>query len=133
MKDKQHAKINSGDDWMDPLYLNELLTEEEKSIKKTTKDFCKSKLLPKVIEHNKKCFFDKKIYKEFGALGFLGLTISGYGAANASNVAYGLVAKEFESIDSSYRSAISVQSSLVIHPIFYFGSDEQKKITYLSL
>ena len=127
MKDKQHAKINSGDDWMDPLYLNELLTEEEKSIKKTTKDFCKSKLLPKVIEHNKRCFFDKKIYKEFGALGFLGLTISGYGAANASNVAYGLVAKEFESIDSSYRSAISVQSSLVIHPIFYFGSDEQKK------
>jgi glutaryl-CoA dehydrogenase len=112
--------------WMDPLYLNELLTEEEKSIKKTTKDYCKSNLLPKVIENNKKCFFDKKIYQEFGSLGFLGITINGYGAANASNVAYGLVAKEFESIDSSYRSAISVQSSLVIHPIFYFGSDEQK-------
>ena len=127
MKDKLHTKVNSGEDWADPLYLNELLTEEEKSIKKTTKDFCKSKLLPKVIEHNKKCFFDKKIYKEFGALGFLGLTISGYGAANASNVAYGLVAKEFESVDSSYRSALSVQSSLVIHPIFYFGSEEQKK------
>jgi glutaryl-CoA dehydrogenase len=127
MKDKHRTKVNFGNDWMDPLYLNELLTEEEKSIKKTTKDFCKSKLLPKVIEHNKRCFFDKKIYKEFGALGFLGLTISGYGAANASNVAYGLVAKEFESIDSSYRSALSVQSSLVIHPIFYFGSEEQKK------
>ena len=83
-------------------------------------------MLPKVIENNKKCFFDKKIYQEFGSLGFLGITIKGYGAANASNVAYGLVAKEFESIDSSYRSAISVQSSLVIHPIFYFGSDEQK-------
>ena len=127
MNDKKHAKENSIDSWMDPLYLNELLTEEEKSIRKTTKEFCKSKLLPKVVEHNKKCFFDKKIYKEFGALGFLGLTISGYGAANASNVAYGLVTKEFESIDSSYRSAISVQSSLVIHPIFYFGSEEQKK------
>ena len=127
MNDKKHAKGNSIDSWMDPLYLNELLTEEEKSIRKTTKEFCKSKLLPKVVEHNKKCFFDKKIYKEFGTLGFLGLTISGYGAANASNVAYGLVTKEFESIDSSYRSAISVQSSLVIHPIFYFGSEEQKK------
>ena len=127
MKDKLHTKVNSGEDWADPLYLNELLTEEEKSIKKTTKDFCKSKLLPKVVEHNKKCFFEKKIYKEFGALGFLGLTISGYGAANASNVAYGLVAKEFESVDSSYRSALSVQSSLVIHPIFHFGSEEQKK------
>jgi len=127
MSYKQHTNVNSKDSWMDPLYLNELLTEEEKSIRKTTKEFCKSKLLPKVVEHNKKCFFDKKIYKEFGTLGFLGLTISGYGAANASNVAYGLVTKEFESIDSSYRSAISVQSSLVIHPIFYFGSEEQKK------
>jgi len=115
------------DDWLDPFYLNELLTEEEHSIKKTIKDFCKSKLFPSVIEHNKKCFFDKNIYKEFGSLGLLGLTIDGYGAANASNVAYGLLAKEFESVDSSYRSAISVQSSLVIHPIFYFGSESQKK------
>ena len=114
-------------DWKDPLYLNNLLSDEEKAIQKTVKDYCKKKLLPTVIENNKKCFFDKKIYKEFGSLGFLGLTINGYGAANASNIAYGILAKEFESIDSSYRSAISVQSSLVIHPIFYFGSDEQKK------
>jgi len=127
MDAKHHKSELSQNNWMDPLYLNELLTEEEKSIRKTTKDYCKSKLLPKVIENNKKCFFDKKIYQEFGSLGFLGITINGYGAANASNVAYGLVTKEFESIDSSYRSAISVQSSLVIHPIFYFGSDEQKK------
>jgi glutaryl-CoA dehydrogenase len=69
MNDKKHAKGNSIDSWLDPLYLNELLTEEEKSIRKTTKEFCKSKLSPKVVEHNKKCFFDKKIYKEFGALG----------------------------------------------------------------
>ena len=122
-----HTINNSPDHWSDPLYLNELLTEEEKSIKKTIKDYCKSKLLPQVVEHNKKCFFDKNIYKDFGSLGFLGLTIDGYGAANASNVAYGLLAKEFESVDSSYRSAISVQSSLVIHPIFYFGSESQKK------
>ena len=122
-----HTINNSPDHWSDPLYLNELLTEEEKSIKKTIKDYCKSKLLPQVVEHNKKCFFDKNIYKDFGSLGFLGLTIDGYGAAKASNVAYGLLAKEFESVDSSYRSAISVQSSLVIHPIFYFGSESQKK------
>ena len=120
--------MSSHNDWIDPLYLNELLTEEEKLIKKTAKDFCNSKLYPRVIQDNKDCFFDKKIYREFGTLGFLGMTINGYGASKASNVAYGLVAKEFETIDSSYRSAISVQSSLVIHPIFYFGSDEQKKV-----
>ena len=127
MNNEYRTKKLSQNSWMDPLYLNELLTEEEKSIKKTTKDYCKSNLLPKVIENNKKCFFDKKIYQEFGSLGFLGITINGYGAASASSVAYGLVAKEFESVDSSYRSAISVQSSLVIHPIFYFGSEEQKQ------
>ena len=114
-------------DWIDPLYLNELLNDEEKSIKNTAKKFCNSKLLPRVVEDNKKCFFDKKTYQEYGSLGFLGITINGFGAANASNVAYGLVAKEFESIDSSYRSAISVQSSLVIHPIYSFGSNEQKQ------
>jgi len=127
MSTKQNTRGIDRDDWMDPLYLNELLTEEERSIKKTAKDYCNSKLLPRVIQDNKKCFFDKKIYQEFGSLGFLGITINGFGSANASNVAHGLVTKEFESIDSSYRSALSVQSSLVIHPIFYFGSDEQKQ------
>ncbi len=127
MIEKQHARDFPQDDWMDPLYLKLLLTEEEKLIKKTANDYCNSKLLPRVIKDNKKCFFDKKIYQEFGSLGFLGITINGYGAASASSVAYGLVAKEFESVDSSYRSAISVQSSLVIHPIFYFGSEEQKQ------
>jgi len=119
--------MSSDNNWIDPLYLNELLSDEEKAIKKTAKDFCNLELFPRVVQDNKSCFFDKKIYQKFGSLGFLGITINGYGAANASNVAYGLVSKEFESIDSSYRSAISVQSSLVIHPIFYFGSDEQKQ------
>jgi len=127
MAKKQQTRAFPQDDWLDPLYLNQLLTEEEKLIKKTASDYCNMKLLPRVIKDNKKCFFDKKIYLEFGSLGFLGSTINGYGAAKTSNVAYGLVAKEFESIDSSYRSAISVQSSLVIHPIYYFGSDEQKQ------
>ena len=113
--------------WRDPLYLEELLTEEEKSLRIKIRDYCQNKLLPKVIECNNKSFFDKTFYPDLGSLGFLGNTIKGYGSANVSSVAYGLVAKELESIDSSYRSAISVQSSLVIHPIFTFGSEEQKK------
>ena len=113
--------------WKDPLYLEELLTEEEKSLRIKIRDYCQNKLLPKVIECNNKSFFDKTFYPDLGSLGFLGNTIKGYGSANVSSVAYGLVAKELESIDSSYRSAISVQSSLVIHPIFTFGSEEQKK------
>ena len=113
--------------WRDPLYLDELLTEEEKSIRVKIKDYCQNKLLPKVIENNNKSIFDKTFYPDLGSLGFLGNTIKGYGSTNVSSVAYGLIAKELESIDSSYRSAISVQSSLVIHPIFNFGSEEQKK------
>ena len=113
--------------WKDPLYLEELLTDEEKSLRVKIKDYCQNKLLPKVIECNNKSFFDKSFYPDLGSLGFLGNTIKGYGSANVSSVAYGLVAKELESIDSSYRSAISVQSSLVIYPIFTFGSEEQKK------
>jgi len=113
--------------WRDPLYLDELLTEEEKSIRVKIKDYCQNKLLPKVIENNNKSIFDKTFYPDLGSLGFLGNTIKGYGSSNVSSVAYGLIAKELESIDSSYRSAISVQSSLVIYPIFNFGSEEQKK------
>ena len=119
--------MTSYNDWMDPLYLNELLTNEEALIKKTARDFCKSELLPNVVKNNKKSFFDKNIYPKIGSLGFLGININGYGGTNASNISYGLVLKEFESIDSSYRSAISVQSSLVIYPIFHFGSNEQKQ------
>ena len=120
--------MTSDNKWIDPLYLTDLLTNEEKAIKDTAHEFCKSILLPRVIKDNKNCFFDKDLFKEFGALGFLGMTIEGYNAANTSNISYGLVAKEFESIDSSYRSAISVQSSLVIHPIYYFGSEDQKNM-----
>ncbi|SVC52754.1 uncharacterized protein METZ01_LOCUS305608, partial [marine metagenome] len=117
----------SDNDWLDPLHLYDLLTEEEKSIQNITSDYCKSELLPRVVKDNENNFFDKQIYKDFGALGFLGTTIKEFGGSNASNVAYGLIAKEFESIDSSYRSAISVQSSLVIYPIYTYGSEDQKK------
>ncbi len=118
--------MNSDNIWIDPLYLNDLLSEEEKSIRKTTRDYCNKNLLPIVVKDNQKHHFDKSIYKDFGSMGFLGSTIDGYGSSNTSKVSYGLIAAEFESIDSSYRSAISVQSSLVIHPIYYFGSEEQK-------
>ena len=118
--------MNSDNIWLDPLYLDDLLSEEEKSIRKTTHDYCNKNLLPIVVKDNQKHHFDKSIYKDFGSMGFLGSTIDGYGSSNSSKVSYGLIAAEFESIDSSYRSAISVQSSLVIHPIYFFGSEEQK-------
>ena len=127
IKINQKKSFKSVNDWRDPLYLNDLLTIEEKSIHKKAKDFCKNFLMPSVIENNDKSFFDKKIYPALGANGFLGNTIKGYGSSNVSSVSYGLVARELEAVDSSYRSAISVQSSLVIHPIFTFGSEEQKK------
>ena len=123
-KKSEIIKIN---DWRDPLYLNNLLTDKEKLIQKKAKDFCQTRLLPTVIDDNNNSFFDKKIYSDLGSNGFLGNTIQGYGSENVSSVAYGLVAKELESVDSSYRSAISVQSSLVIHPIYNFGSNEQKE------
>ncbi len=118
--------MNSDNIWLDPLYLDDLLSEEEKSIRKTTHDYCNNTLLPIVVKDNQKHHFDKNIYKDFGSMGFLGSTIDGYGSSNSTKVSYGLIAAEFESIDSSYRSAISVQSSLVIHPIYFFGSYEQK-------
>ena len=118
--------MNSHNDWLDPFYLNDILSEDEKIVKKTANDYCKEKLLPSVLKNNQNCYFDKELYHEFGNLGFLGINVKGYGGSNLSNIAYGLVAKELESIDSSYRSAISVQSSLVIHPIYIFGSEDQK-------
>ena len=118
---------NQSINWKDPLYLQNTLSEEEVKISKIAKKFCESQLAPRVIKDNKKHFFDRELYKEFGKLGFLGATINDYGCAGASNISYGLIAKEFEAIDSGYRSAISVQSSLVMQPIFEFGSSLQKE------
>ena len=119
--------MNSNNQWLDPLYLDSFLNEDEKLIRENTKKYCKKNLLPIVVENNRNYYFDRKIYSDLGTSGFLGNTIKGYGSENVSSVAYGLVAKELESVDSSYRSAISVQSSLVIHPIYNFGSNEQKE------
>ncbi len=112
--------------WFDPFFIFENLLEEDKLIQKNVKQFCNTELRPNVVKYNHDHFFDRELYKEFGKLGILGATIKNYGGAAASNTAYGLINYEIEKVDSSYRSSISVQSSLVIHPINEFGSEEQK-------
>lgn len=114
-------------DWQDPLLLEELLTDEEKMVRDTTRDFAASRLLPGIVEANRSEKFDPEIMKEMGQLGLLGAPLHGYGCAGVSQVAYGLIAREMERIDSGYRSALSVQSSLVMYPIHTFGSEEQKQ------
>ena len=113
-------------DWFDPFYITDNLSEEELQIQKNIREFCNKELKPNVVSNNINKSFDKKLYKLFGSIGVLGQTINSHGGANTSHVSYGLAAYEFEKVDSSYRSSISVQSSLVIHPIFSFGSSEQK-------
>ena len=122
--------MHSNNQWLDPLYLDSFLNEDEKLIRENTKKYCQKNLLPNVVDNNRNYYFDREIYKDFGKMGFLGSTIKGYGSSEINKVSYGLIAFEIESIDSSYRSAISVQSSLVCHPIDKFGSKEQKE-TYL--
>lgn len=114
-------------DWQDPLLLNELLTDEERMVRDTAHDFAQSYLLPGVIEANRHEKFDPAIMKEMGRLGLLGAYLKGYGCSGVSQVAYGLIAREMERVDSGYRSALSVQSSLVMYPIHTFGSEAQKE------
>ena len=114
--------------WRDPLDLDGQLSEEEKLIRDTAYDYAQGSLLPRVEEAFLEENTDVKIFREMGELGLLGVTISEkYGCAGASYVSYGLVAREVERIDSGYRSMMSVQSSLVMHPINAFGSEEQKQ------
>jgi len=114
-------------DWQDPLNLDELLTDEERMVRDTAHDFAQNRLLPGVIEANRHEKFDPAIMKEMGQLGLLGATLDGYGCPGVSQIAYGLIAREMERVDSGYRSALSVQSSLVMYPIHTFGSEEQKQ------
>ncbi|MCA4919997.1 MAG: acyl-CoA dehydrogenase [Roseomonas sp.] len=113
--------------WEDPLLLEEVLTEEERMIRDSTRQFCQERLMPRVLEANRHERFDREIMNEFGEMGFLGATLDGYGCAGVSYVAYGLMAREVERVDSGYRSAFSVQSSLVMFPIHAYGSEEQKQ------
>ncbi|MFC7047617.1 acyl-CoA dehydrogenase [Emcibacter nanhaiensis] len=113
--------------WEDPLGLEDALTEEERMIMDSARSYCQDKLMPRVLEANRHEIFHREIMNELGELGLLGCTIDGYGCAGTNYVTYGLVAREVERVDSGYRSAMSVQSSLVMHPINEFGSEEQKQ------
>lgn len=114
-------------DWKDPLHLENLLNDDDRMIRDTARDFAQKELLPGIIEANRHENFDPEIMKKMGALGLLGPTLEGYGCSGVSQIAYGLIAKEMEAVDSGYRSALSVQSSLVMYPIYTFGSDAQKE------
>jgi len=113
--------------WDDPFLLEDQLTEDERMVRDSAREYCQEKLLPRVLEATRKERFDREIMNEMGALGFLGATIDGYGCAGVNHVCYGLIAREVERVDSGYRSAMSVQSSLVMHPIHAYGTEEQRK------
>ncbi|KAH9021226.1 acyl-CoA dehydrogenase/oxidase [Lactarius hengduanensis] len=113
--------------WEDPLDIESQLSEDEIAIRDTARDFCREYLAPRVLEANRTEELDKSTISAMGAVGLLGPTIQGYGCAGVSSVAYGLISREIESIDSGYRSTASVQSSLVMHPIYAFGTEAQKE------
>ncbi|GHF79252.1 acyl-CoA dehydrogenase [Thalassotalea marina] len=113
--------------WQDPLNLDALLSEDERIIRDSAHQYCQERLMPRILEANRTEHFDPEIMRELGELGLLGCTISEkYGCAGTNYVSYGLIAREVERVDSGYRSAMSVQSSLVMHPINAYGSEEQK-------
>ena len=113
--------------WQDPLLIDSLLSEEERMIRDSAHQYCQEKLMPRVLMANRDEVFDPQIMRELGALGLLGCTIEEkYGCAGVNYVTYGLIAREVERVDSGYRSAMSVQSSLVMHPIHAYGTEEQK-------
>jgi len=114
--------------WDDPFLFNDQLSEEERMVRDTARRYCQDKLMPRVLEANRKEIFHREIMDEMGALGLLGATIpEEYGGAGLSHVCYGLIAREVERVDSGYRSAMSVQISLVMHPIFTYGTEAQRK------
>ncbi|CAL8315756.1 unnamed protein product [Arctogadus glacialis] len=114
-------------DWRDALQLEGQLTEEEVMIRDSFRDYCQEKLMPRILLANRNEVFHREIISEMGEMGVLGPTIKGYGCAGTSYVAYGLIAREVERVDSGYRSVMSVQSSLVMHPIYAYGTEAQKE------
>ena len=114
-------------DWADPMLLDQQLSEDERLIRDTARDYAQDKLAGRVLLANRNETFDREIMNEFGELGLLGATLpEEYGCAGANYVSYGLVAREVERVDSGYRSAMSVQSSLVMHPIYTYGNEAQR-------
>jgi len=120
---EQFGKFN----WEDPFLFEEQLDDEERMVMDSARGYCQDKLMPRVLEANRHERFDREIFNEMGELGLLGCTIEGHGCAGLNYTSYGLVAREVERVDSGYRSAMSVQSSLVMHPINTFGSEAQKQ------
>ena len=115
-------------DWQDPLGLKDELREDEILIQEAARSYCQERLMPRILEAHRHERFDREILREMGALGLLGPTLpEAYGGAGASYVAYGLITREVERVDSGYRSALSVQSSLVMHPIFAYGDETQRR------
>jgi len=112
--------------WEDILLFDEQLSEEERIIQRNIREYCQNSLMPRILKANRDETFHREIYDELGDLGMLGPTIQGYGCAGISYVAYGLITREIERVDSSYRSAMSVQSSLSMYAIYRFGSEDQK-------
>ena len=124
-KDKPQA---SAFQWDDPFMLDEQLTEDERMIRDTARAYAQDKLMPRIAKAYLEERTDREIFNEMGELGLIGITLpEEYGCANASYVAYGLVAREIERVDSGYRSMNSVQSSLVMHPIYAYGDENQRK------
>jgi len=113
--------------WEDPLLLEEQLTEEERMVRDSARAYAQDKLMPRVLQAHRQEHFDREIMREMGGLGLLGSTLQGYGCAGVNHVCYGLIAREIERVDSSYRSALSVQSSLVMYPIYAYGSEAQRQ------
>ncbi len=130
MADKTATKTSSRPEfaWDDPLLLDDQLDEDERMVRDAARAYCQEKLLPRVREAFRNEVFHREIMNEMGELGFLGSTIGEeYGGAGVNHVCYGLIAREVERVDSGYRSAMSVQSSLVMHPIHAYGSEEQRR------
>jgi glutaryl-CoA dehydrogenase len=113
--------------WDDPLLLEDQLTEEERMVRDSARAYCQERLMPRVTQAHRHEKADREVFREMGELGFLGPTIEGYGCAGVNHVCYGLIAREVERVDSGYRSGMSVQSSLVMHPIHAYGTEEQRQ------
>ena len=124
---KNSAQTPTAFDWADPLRLDDQLTLDERQVRDAARDYCRNRLLPRVVPAFREGVFERDIYPEMGALGLLGATIDGYGCPGLNHVCYGLITRELEAVDSGYRSAVSVQSSLVMHPIHAYGSQAQRE------
>ena len=125
--ENKNSKVNVQSSWQDVLALNEQLSSDEQITQSSVRAFCVDKLMPRIINDNRNEHFSREILYEMGEQGLLGSYLKGYGCAGANYVSYGLIAREIERVDSAYRSLMSVQTSLVMFPIFQFGTEAQKE------